>query len=96
MNFDLENAVLFLAGLESHTKLGLPVSELVAFTQTTTVKQERSKHLTVNFRGQARSLEYRVFMDDVDAPDLYFFTPSKELAKLIQSEMRAFAKKHGL
>ena len=96
MNFDLENVEPFLTQLESRLNLGLPVPELVAFTQSTAIDDERVSTLSVRFGGEVISLDYRVFMDDVDAPDLYFFTASEELCKAIGAELSDFAEKHGL
>jgi len=96
INFDMENIAPFLIELESHATLGLPVADLTAFTKSTPVEKERSRALTVTFHGKRVALEYRVFMDDIDAPDIYFFTPSDELAKLIQKQMIEFADRNGL
>jgi len=96
MNFDLDNVEPFMEQLEGQLKLGLPVAELVAFTRSTAVDDDRMKILSVRFRGETTSLDYRVFMDDVEAPDLYFFTPSEELSRAIDTQLKDFADKHGL
>src|SRR5688500_10607304 len=90
MNFDLESVEPFLNQLDSQLQLGLPVAELVTFTRSTAVEDERTKTVSVRFKGVATKLEYRVFMDDIDAPDLYFFTPSADLAAAINARLQKF------
>jgi hypothetical protein len=41
----------------------------------------------VKFQGQESGLEYRVLVDDADAPDHYFFTEPKALADTINKQM---------
>ncbi|MCW5572997.1 MAG: hypothetical protein KIT37_08200 [Steroidobacteraceae bacterium] len=96
MNFDLENVEPFLIQAEAALGLGLPVAELAAFARDTPVEAERVRTLRVPFGGTTVPLEFRVFMDDIDAPDLYFFTPSKGLADAIQAELQQFASDRGL
>jgi hypothetical protein len=82
-NFDLEDVAPFMFALENKHRLGLNVEEIVTFTSETPIDDERKMALMVNYGGQRIDLEYRVFMDDIDAPDIYFFTSSKTLAALI-------------
>jgi hypothetical protein len=96
MNFDLADVQPFLAQLNSQLTLDLPVSELVEFTRATTVESERSRALTVTFQGAPVPLEYRVFMDDIDAPDLVFLTSSQALADAIDEQLGEFAEQHGM
>jgi hypothetical protein len=96
MNFDLENVATLLTRINSRLNLNLPVDELVEMTHRTKIETEQSRTLQVTFGGLQTQLEYRVFMDDVDSPDLYFFTPSKDLAKSIEDELEAFADELGI
>ena len=96
MNFDLENVGPFLDQLENRLHLGLPVADLVMFTRSTAVESENTRTLSVKYRGEVTRLDYRVFMDDIDAPDLYFGTSSKELSEAIDAELRQFADERGL
>ena len=91
MNFDMEKVEPFLTRLEANLKLGLPVRDLVAMTRSVAIEAEVSRTLSVTFESSPATLEYRVFMDDVDAPDLYFLTQSKPLADAIQLELTKFA-----
>jgi hypothetical protein len=95
-NFDLENVEPFLRRLDSQMNLGLPISDLMEMTRATKPEQEMSRSTSVRFKGATVDLEYRVFMDDIDSPDLYFFTSSKELANSIEEQMMEFADELGL
>src|SRR5262245_35711616 len=96
MNFDMENVPPFLTRLNDRLQLGLPVPELVAATRDAPVERESAKVLSVRFNGNPVQLEYRVFMDDVDAPDLYFLTDSQALAVAIDRQMKEFAEELGI
>ena len=96
MNFDLKNVRPFLERLNSEAGLGLDVDKLNTFTRDTKVGEERSISLKVKFQGKEIGLEYRILMDDVDAPDLYFFTESKALADTINKQMIDFSESLGV
>jgi hypothetical protein len=96
MNFDLEHVEPFLKQLDTELGLHLPVAELVSMTGSTPVESEATKSISVTFGGNSVLLEYRVFMDDVAAPDLYFFTESQALAKAIDDQLSRFADKVGI
>ena len=85
-----------LARLEARLHLGLPVQDLVKITRQTAIEHESRREFQVTFKGTKVLLEYRIFMDDVDSPDLYFFTSSKELAHAIDKQLASFAEDHGL
>jgi len=96
MNFDLENVEPFLTRIDTRLALNLPVDELVEMTRQTEIETEQSRIIRVKYDNSQTEIEYRVFMDDIDAPDLYFFTASKALADLIEDEMEAFADELGI
>ena len=95
-NFDLENVGPFLHQLEGRLKLGLPIDRLLAQTRKTRVEATTEAGFTVSFRGKPIAIVYRVFMDDVDALDLYIFTSNNELTDAITREFDSFFAKHGL
>ena len=66
------------------------------FTRSTAVESENTRTLSVKYGGEVTRLDYRVFMDDIDAPDLYFGTSSKDLSEAIDAELRQFADERGL
>jgi hypothetical protein len=96
MNFDSEHVQPFLEQLNANLGLRLPVSKLVEFTLSTEIEDERSTTFDLVFKGSKSQIEYGVFMDDVDAPDLSFWTSSSELARAIDSQMEIFADAHDM
>ena len=59
------------------------------------VDSEKSWDFDVVHTGQKVPLQIRVFMDDVEAPDVYFFT-TPELAATINRELRAYFDELGM
>jgi hypothetical protein len=96
MNFDLARVRPFIARLEQRLALGLNVERLSQFAAMTRVDQDRSMTVAVDFAGKKTPLVFRVFMDDIDASDLHFATPSAPLAEVIDRELAAFAEENGL
>ena len=96
MNFDLENVETFLIRIDARLGLNLPLEELIEMTHETKIETEQSRTVNVEFGDSQTTIEYRVFMDDIDAPDLYFFTPTKDLAESIEGEMETFADELGI
>ncbi|WP_086606765.1 hypothetical protein [Erythrobacter donghaensis] len=96
MNFDLENVRPFLERLRDRRGIGFDVDALVPFTSGTEVNEERRMAQTAIFNGREVSLRYGVFMDDIDAPDLYFFVPNKALVAAINAEWEDFTEELGI
>ena len=59
------------------------------------MEHEREMRLEVAHGGSPTPLVVRVFMGDIDAPDLYFFTFAG-LAEKISNECDAFCEELGL
>ena len=98
MNFDLENVQPFLARIAKHIESGFTDAEIktvAEFVANTDVEDEREMTLSVVANGQSTPLVIRTFMDDIDAPDLYFFT-SADLAAKITSEYHALCEELGI
>jgi hypothetical protein len=96
MNFDLENVVPFLNELDSKYKLGLNVDELGKFASSIKIENEESMIVEISHSGKKAKMEFRVFMDDIDAPDLYFFFESSELADQVGDFMMEWAEARGM
>lgn len=95
MNFDLPQVGPFL-GRMAELVSGFGAREIVQVTQLLgelEVGEERELRFEVNHAGQAVPLRVGVFMDDVDAPDVYFFTVPK-LAAEIDELMADFCEEH--
>src|ERR1700693_1036498 len=93
MNFDLSNIRPFLYRVAGWIQSGFgepEISQVVRLAER--MKHDDEQELTFNIRhqGQAAELRIRIFMDDIAAPDLYFFSPPA-LADKITTELRLFA-----
>ena len=98
MNFDLENVQPFLVRIAQHIDTGFTDAEIktvAEFVANTEVEDERETNLSVVVGGQTTPLIIRAFMDDINAPDLYFFT-SADLAAKIDSEYETFCEELGI
>ncbi|MEN8188435.1 MAG: hypothetical protein ABFS19_01215 [Thermodesulfobacteriota bacterium] len=98
MNFDIENVKPFLSRLIRIVDSGIneqQVNMMYEFTQSVPVESQKEMSFKVKYKGQNISFRYSVFMDDIDAPDLYFFT-SPDLAAEIESEMDKFTEELGI
>ncbi len=89
-SFDSDIVEPFLERLNKEKDLGLDVNNLVEFTESVPHDEEYTKELEVTYRGKVTKLEFHVFKDAPYAPDLYFFTPSEELATEITSLFEVF------
>ena len=96
MNFDLVGLEPFLlqvaTGLEGLSRED--VTTLTAEVREMDVEEEREWVFDVRHEGTPAKLRVRVFMDDVDAPDLYLFT-RPELAAELQEKLIVFAEEQG-
>ena len=96
MNFDLENVVPFLTELDANLKLGLDAKELGEFSDSITVNTEKSIVIDILDAGRETKMEFQVFMDDIDAPDVYMFFDSKELSESVGDFMMSWAEARGM
>ena len=96
-NFDLENVKPFLVRLSTHVDGFGPaqIDPLVEDVAGMSVDAEKSWAFDVVHDGEPTPLHIRVFMDDEEAPDLYFFT-SAALAATINQEMKAYFDELGM
>ncbi|TWJ07003.1 hypothetical protein [Altererythrobacter ishigakiensis] len=96
MNFDMENVRPFLEQVEANLSLGLNVDRLVKHTEATQLDTANGSAFQVTFDGEPVEVRYSAYLDDLDAPDLYFFVKSEVLADAIDAEMEAFCGKMGI
>ena len=59
------------------------------------VDATRELYFDVEYDGCMEQLRIEVFMDDVDAPDLYFFAQPR-FSEAITELMRNFCEEHGI
>ena len=91
MNFDLENVVPFLTELNANLKLGLDVKELGEFSASIPVNTGKSIVVDILDAGREAKMEFQIFMDDIDAPDVYMFFDSSELSESVGDFMMSWA-----
>lgn len=93
MNFDAQDVQPFLLGLTNNPRFGLP-PELPSLVSEAlpdiAVESRRRWQIDADFDGSRVTIEIEAFMDDIDAPDLYFFS-SQPVITEIERELNAFA-----
>ena len=97
MNFDQEGVGPFLVELSRAFTSGLELSQaetLALSIDSLPVEQTGSWEYEVAANGKTERLVVVAFKDDVDAPDLAFYS-SPELAARIQEQLDSFAQAQG-
>ncbi len=98
MNFDMENLEPFLQRVASLIPEGFgqaEVSELMSKAKAMAPDEEKSQEFTIQFDGKQSPFWVEIVMDDVDAPDAYFFSPPG-LAIKIDEQMERFCEERGI
>lgn len=97
MNFDSGEVRPFLERLTSKLRIlqSNDIDRLVREIAVVPVSRVGRWTFDVVYKQRGVPLEVRAAMEDVDAPDVYFFT-APDLADQIQAEMRAFADERSL
>lgn len=88
MNFDSIEVGPFLTRLSDHARFDLPrdfASAIVDALPELVVDQTRRWRIDGDFDGSPMLLEIEVFMDDIDAPDLSFFSSAEVIAEIDQA-----------
>lgn len=96
MNFDLGNVAPFLTELDSKFNFGFDVKELEKFVSKVPLETEKSVVVSILVAGRESKMEFRVFMDDIDAPDLYMLFDSSELSESVSNFMMSWAEAGGM
>ena len=98
MNFDAENVAPFLERVSPLVESGFGVNEkkeVLALLASLQVDTEKELSFSIRYAGAKSTLKVRIFLDDVGAPDLYFFA-CPPLSVAIQAEMEKFADELGI
>ena len=98
MNFDMEHLERFLLRLVGLIPDGFgqaEVTKLMMMARAMAHDEERSHEFTIQIEGRQSPFKVRIFMDDIDSPDVYFFSPAG-LATKIDEEMERFCEELGL
>lgn len=92
MNFDSENIIPFLKRLKPLIEAGFSDNEILQIQkmlENLKVDEEKELEFPIQYQGEKSILRIKIFMDDIDAPDVYIFTHPK-LANEIDKEMDRF------
>lgn len=98
MNFDLENVRPFLQRIVPHIVAGFgpaEVDRVVSLVESMEHNDEQTLEFEIEDVGQRSVFRVGIFMDDIDAPDMYFFGPAG-LAERIDAEMESFCEELGI
>lgn len=90
MNFDAEEVGPFLIRLAENPRFSLPRDFASAITKALPeLQEEATRRWRVNgdFDGAAMQLEIEICMDDINAPDIDFFSSSDVISE-IENEMK--------
>lgn len=97
-NFDSENVSPFLERIAPHIEAGFgapertKVLDLLASLQ---LDDEKELSFPIRYAGAKSTLKIGIFLDDIDAPDIYFFAPAA-LSDAIEAEMIKFCEELGI
>jgi len=97
-NFDADLVAPFLDRVAKLIESGFGAEErnsVVQMVASMKVDEERTREFNISYRGQKALLRMHVFLDDVDAPDIAFFTVP-ELADAISEEISEFFDERGM
>lgn len=98
MNFDLQHVEPFLQRVARLVDSGFAAPEIAkmkALAEIMAHDDEQEVGFKIRYEGKPSELRIRVFMDDIAAPDLYFFS-EPSLAEKISTEFERFAEENGM
>lgn len=79
-NLDMEQLEPLLKKVSSLIEDGFKedeIQEVCELAEEMEVEQEKGINFPIQFDGEKTGFRIQIFMDDIDAPDLYFFAPPK-------------------
>lgn len=94
MNFDQEGVGPFLDELSRSLDSDLDAGALTKAIDSLPVEQTGNWEYSVTSEGKTERLVVVAFKDDIDAPDLAFYS-SSDLAARIQTQLESFAQAQG-
>ncbi|UWS79010.1 hypothetical protein N1037_17360 [Phaeobacter sp. G2] len=90
MNFDAAEVGPFLIRLAENPRFALPAdfdTAIIGALPEIAVDNSRRWRIDGDFDGAPMQLEIEIFMDDLAAPDIYFFSSAQVIAE-IENEMK--------
>ena len=94
--FDQEMVKPFFSKLEQELGLGLKPAAIAAFSKRVPLEDSQSMAFEVAYEGTPLPIEFSVFKDDVDSPDIYIFSASAELIDRIVACWSSFSEELGI
>jgi hypothetical protein len=97
-NFDSEMVRPFLERIQPFIESGFGSAQIEQVCQVVATlphDQECTLEFQIRHAGRDARFKVHIFMDDIDAPDIYFFSPSA-LKQQIESEFQRFAGERGI
>ena len=98
MNFDAFNVKPFLERVSGSISEGFgqdEIDRIVSLLTELQVDEEKELTFSITHDGQPVELRVLVVLDDVDSPNLYFFSP-RQLAAQIDAEMHRLCEEQGI
>jgi hypothetical protein len=97
-NFDSGLVRPFLERIQTFIESGFGPAQIEQVCQVVSTlphDQEQTLEFQIRYAGRDARFKVHVFMDDIDAPDIYIFSPSA-LRQQIASEFQRFAGERGI
>lgn len=97
MAFDSEHVEPFLKKISPFFDSGFSeeqITKIVMEMKKLKIGRETELRFKPTYKGNPTTLKVGIFMDDVDAPDLYFYS-TPELAEWLQNELESYGEEIG-
>ena len=97
-NFDTKMVRPFLTRIQPFIESGFgsdQIEQVCQLVATLPHDHERTIEFQIRYDGRPTTFQVHVFMDDIDAPDIYFFS-APVLSKKIGVEYRRFTEELGI
>lgn len=91
-NFDIENVRPFLQRISQLIESGFnepQIEQVFQLAEHMKIDEEKGFDFPIKYSGKSANLRVQIFMDDLNSPDIYFFS-LPPLAAQIDSEMQRF------
>ena len=97
-NFDAENVAPFLERIAPLIEAGFDATErtkVLELLASLRLDDEKELSFPIRYAGAKSTLKIGVFLDDINAPDIYFLAPAG-LSDAIETEMIKFSDELGI
>lgn len=97
-NFDLSDIQPVMQLLSQRITSGFSESEverIIVLAKRLKVDEEGNFDFEVSYNGKKGKLQIKIAMDDIESPDVYFFSNMPELIEMIKTSIRNYTEKLG-